>query len=374
VFPVKLVHLILNNVSNSCRILNLYGPAETTIDCTFHYVNVTLDTETIPIGASLPNYRNLIMDDFLQPVPIDQEGELFVGGVGVFAGYLGRDDLTEKALITIDDELFYRTGDLVRMDSNGRFHYRGRKDHQIKLHGQRIELGEIERCLLDTSITGCVVIKWGDDHLVAYVQSSDIDEKQLREHCQSHLPPHMIPSIFIVLDKLPLNANGKVDRKLLPPPNFSQLSSTQHTTDKEYKSPTNEIERTIHHIWCEVLRRNEISTDVNIISIGGHSLLIMQLFNRYKTEFHLEINTLSIGDLFQNPTIADHARLIHQRVANIQTIHDYHWSTLHLTQGIKQYFFNSDRHIFCYYFPSSSSIICPRTNLFARANSLFIEK
>jgi hypothetical protein len=88
----------------------------------------------------------------------------------------------------------------------------------------------------------------------------------------------------------------------------------------------------------------------------------------------LEINTLSIGDLFQNPTIADHARLIHQRVANIQTIHDYHWSTLHLTQGIKQYFFNSDRHIFCYYFPSSSSIICPRTNLLGRANSLFIEK
>jgi non-ribosomal peptide synthetase component F len=135
VFPVKLVHLILNNVSNSCRILNLYGPAETTIDCTFHYVNVTVDTETIPIGVSLPNYRNLIMDDFLQPVAIDQEGELFVGGVGVFAGYLGRDDLTEKALITIDDELFYRTGDLVRMDSNGRVHYRGRKDHHIKLHG-----------------------------------------------------------------------------------------------------------------------------------------------------------------------------------------------------------------------------------------------
>jgi aryl carrier-like protein len=374
VFPVKLVHLILNNVSNSCRILNLYGPAETTIDCTFHYVNVTVDTETIPIGVSLPNYRNLIMDDFLQPVAIDQEGELFVGGVGVFAGYLGRDDLTEKALITIDDELFYRTGDLVRMDSNGRFHYRGRKDHQIKLHGQRIELGEIERCLLDTSITACVVIKWGEDHLAAYVQSSDIDEKQLREHCQSHLPPHMIPSIFIVLDKLPLNANGKVDRKLLPPPNFSQLSSTHHTTDKEYKSPSNEIEATIHQIWCDIFQQNQISTDVNIISIGGHSLLIMQLFYRYKTKFQLETNTLSIANLFQHSTIADHARLIHQCVDNIENIHDHHWSTLHLTQGIKQYFFNSDRHIFCYYFPSSSSIICPRTNLLGRANSLFIEK
>jgi aryl carrier-like protein len=374
VFPVKLVHLILNNVSKSCRILNLYGPAETTIDCTFHYVNATVDTETIPIGASLPNYRNLIMDDFLQPVAIDQEGELFVGGVGVFAGYLGRDDLTEKALITIDDELFYRTGDLVRMDSNGRFHYRGRKDHQIKLHGQRIELGEIERCLLDTFISGCVVIKWGDDHLVAYVQSSDIDERQLREHCQSHLPPHMIPSIFIVLDKLPLNANGKIDRKLLPPPNFSQLSSTHHTTDKEYKSPTNEIETTIHHIWCDIFQQNQISTDVNIFTIGGHSLLIMQLFHRYKTKFDLKTNTLSMADLFQHPTIADHARLIHEGVSNIQNIDDYQWSTLNLTQGIRQHFYHSDRHIFCYYFPYSSSIICPRTNLLGRANSLFIEK
>jgi aryl carrier-like protein len=260
------------------------------------------------------------------------------------------------------------------MDINGIIHYRGRKDHQIKLHGQRIESGEIERCLLDTSITACVVIKWGHDHLVAYIQSSDIDEKQLREHCQSHLPPHMIPSIFIVLDKLPLNANGKVDRKLLPAPNFSQLSSTQHTTDKEYKSPTNKIEATIHHIWCDIFQQNQISTDVNIISIGGHSLLIMQLFYRYKTKFQLETNTLSIANLFQHSTIADHARLIHQCVDNIENIHDHHWSTLHLTQGIKQYFFNSDRHIFCYYFPSSSSIICPRTNLFARANSLFIEK
>src|SRR5205085_11547665 len=105
-----------------------------------------------------------------------KEGELLVGGIGVFAGYLRRDDLTAKALIDIDGEIFYRTGDLVRIDHNGLLHYLGRKDHQIKLHGQRIELGEIEQCLLDTSISACVVIKWDDDHLVAYVQSSDINE------------------------------------------------------------------------------------------------------------------------------------------------------------------------------------------------------
>ncbi|CAF4344581.1 unnamed protein product, partial [Adineta steineri] len=102
------------------------------------------------------------------------------------------------------------------MDNNGLLHYHGRKDHQIKLHGQRIELGEIERCLLRASISACVVIKWNDDHLVAYVQSSShINEEQLRQHCQYYLPPHMIPSFFIILDKLPLNANGKIDRKLV---------------------------------------------------------------------------------------------------------------------------------------------------------------
>jgi hypothetical protein len=333
VFPVKLVHLILNNVSKSCRILNLYGPAETTIDCTFHYVNAIVDTETIPIGASLPNYRNLIVDDFFQPVPIDQEGELFVGGVGVFAGYLGRDDLTEKALIIIDDELLYRTGDLVRMDSNGRFHYQGRKDHQIKLHGQRIELGEIERCLLNTSISACIVIKWGDDHLVAYVQSSNIDEKQLREHCQSHLPPHMVPSKFMVLDKLPVNANGKVDRKVLPSPNFSNLSSSIHIDDNsQFLLPRNKIEVTIHNIWCDILQQNQISTDANILRIGGHSLLLVTLFYRYKTEFNLGTNSFTIKDIFQHVTIIDHAQLIQQAVGIAKHI-DYCWCPLHLNQG-----------------------------------------
>ena len=120
----------------------------------------------------------MFLDEFFQSVIVDQEVELLVGGVGVFSGYLGRDDLTMKALIEINGESFYRTGDLVTMDNNGLLHYQGRKDHQIKLHGQRIELGEIERCLLNmTSTSGCVVIKWGDDHLIAYVQSSTIDDR-----------------------------------------------------------------------------------------------------------------------------------------------------------------------------------------------------
>ncbi|CAF3867720.1 unnamed protein product, partial [Rotaria sp. Silwood1] len=186
----------------------------------------------------------MILDEFSKSVFVGQEGELFLGGIGVFAGYLGRDDLTSKALVDIDGEMFYRTGDLVKMDNKGLHHYQGRKDHQIKLHGQRIELGEIERCLLNTSVSACVAIKWDDDHLIAYVQSSDIDEEQLRKHCQSHLPPYMVPSLFIVLDKLPLNANGKIDRKHLPPPSshFSHSLPLNYTNNSEMKTPHDEIE------------------------------------------------------------------------------------------------------------------------------------
>ena len=309
----------------------MYGPAETTIDCTVHLVDVIdNDRESIPIGVPLPNYRCAVLDEFSEFAVIDQEGELVVGGVGVFAGYLGRDDLTRKALVEIDGELFYRTGDLVRMDNNGLLHYRGRKDHQIKLHGQRIELGEIERCLLDTSISACVVMKWGDDHLIAYVQSSDIDEAQLRKHCQSHLPPHMVPSIFIVLDKLPLNANGKIDRKLLPTPD---LSTFVLTSTIESNIQHNELEERVHDVWCQTLGHNEqqISTTTSFFSIGGHSLLFIKLYHRYQSLFGFDTNALSIAPLLQQPTIAQHAKLLETVIMN--DMKSTQWHTLHINKG-----------------------------------------
>ncbi|CAF4244117.1 unnamed protein product, partial [Adineta steineri] len=206
-FVVHLIDLIVKIGITNCHVWNLYGPAETTIVSTFHRVDLIGNTRSVSIGTPLSNYQCIIMNEYSELSITNQEGELCVGGAGVFAGYLGRDDLSAKALLQIDGQLFYRTGDIVTMDNNGLLHYQGRKDHQIKLHGQRIELGEIERCLLNiTSISACVVIKWNDNHLVAYVQSSShMNEAELRQHCQSQLPPHMIPSFFIILDKLPLN-------------------------------------------------------------------------------------------------------------------------------------------------------------------------
>ncbi|CAF4083768.1 unnamed protein product, partial [Rotaria sordida] len=320
-------------IQNACT-WNLYGPAETTIGCTLHLVHITADKKSIAIGASLPNYKCTILDEFSQSAVIGQQGELLVGGVGVFDGYLGRNDLTTRALIVINGEIFYRTGDLVRMDSAGLLHYQGRKDYQIKLHGQRIELGEIEQCLLNTLISACVVIKWDDDHLIAYVQSSNMDEEQLRKHCQSHLPPHMIPSLFIVLDKLPLNVNGKIDRKLLPSPSsyFSHSLQLNHTNNLQVEKPHNEIEITLHTVWCDMLQQKQISIDTNIFTIGGHSLVLMQLYHRYQTTFHLETKHLSINDLFQYPTIIDHAQFIRQAL-NIEKHFEVCWSSLHLIQA-----------------------------------------
>ncbi|CAF4440552.1 unnamed protein product, partial [Adineta steineri] len=136
----KLVNLLRSQVRSECRIRNHYGPAEITINCTNHLIDLNKNQTDIPIGQSLPNYHFLILDMFLQTVGIGQEGELVVGGVGVFAGYRGRDDLTAQVMININEQIFYKTGDLVQMDSNGLIHYVGRRDFQVKLRGQRIEL------------------------------------------------------------------------------------------------------------------------------------------------------------------------------------------------------------------------------------------
>ncbi|CAF0980449.1 unnamed protein product [Adineta steineri] len=334
-FSVKLSTLIANNSVSEYNVWNYYGPAEITIACTFHLIDVKVNSSSIPIGRSPPNYQCLILNKFLQSTSINQEGELFVGGMGVFAGYLGHDDLTSKALLEIDGQLFYRTGDLVTIDNNGLLHFQGRKDHQIKLHGQRIELGEIERCLLNiTSISACVVIKYNEDHLVAYVQSSHVNEEQLRQHCQSNLPPHMIPSFFIILDKLPLNQNGKIDRKLLPSPHYP--SSTIPSL-RELDTPVSQMEKNVYDIWCQVLEHNgrSISTTSNFFTIGGHSRLFIELYHRYQTIFGFDSRTLSISPFLEQPTIQQHAKLL--KAVTTDNIRREQWCSLHINRSMASF-------------------------------------
>ncbi|CAF1412242.1 unnamed protein product [Adineta steineri] len=315
-FTPDLSKVLTSNTAEKCHIWNMYGPGET-IYSTFQRIDPVAKISKIPIGLLMPNYLCHILNADMQGIILDGEGELYLGGVGVCAGYLQRDDLTAKALVEINGNVFYRTGDVVRMDCNGLLHYMGRKDFQVKLRGQRIELGEIEGCLLNItsiSISVCVVTKWNDDHLVAYVQSSSshVNEEQLRQHCQSHLPPHMIPSFFMILDKLPLNANGKVDRKSLPIPKTSFHSSDMN--HHQHVEPSNELEIYIHSLWCQILSHTRISIDTNFFGIGGHSLLLIQLYQNYKITLNIDTTKINISELFQHTTIADHARLIHQSI------------------------------------------------------------
>ncbi|CAF3295961.1 unnamed protein product [Rotaria sp. Silwood2] len=345
IVAAKLTKRIRSIVTSNCLIWNGYGPAETTIFCTCHRIDLMKGKGIVPIGQPLPNYRCLIHDEFGQQVIIGQQGELLIGGVGVFAGYLGRDELTATVLVEIEDETYYKTGDLVRMDSNGLIYYIGRKDDQIKLHGQRIEAGEIEHCLLDAHIAACVVMKWGEDHLVAYVQGSCINEEDLRKHCRSRLPPFMIPSMFVVLDQLPLNTNGKVDRQCLPAPNCSTLDTLKSNT---VDAPQTEMEENVHAIWCEVLQctGKKISTNTGFFTIGGHSLLFIKLYHHYQSSFNFDNHTFSIAPFLQQATIAEHAKLL-QKI-NLVTAKPKAWQSLHISEG---------NNSFTEYFQSNAKVL-----------------
>ncbi|CAF1082413.1 unnamed protein product [Adineta steineri] len=327
---VQLIDKLYTYLPQDGFVWNGYGPSETTVDSTIYVIGRNIHMISIPMGRPLLNYRCMIMNEYLQPSITDEEGELFLGGVGVFAGYLGRDDLTAKALIEIDSELFYQTGDLVRLDNNGLLHYQGRKDHQIKLRGQRIELGEIERCLLNiTSISVCVVTKWKDNYLVAYVQSSDINEEELRQHCQSHLPPHMVPSFFVILDKLPLNPNGKVDRKQLPSPDFS--ASTNNIDDNV---PHTTLEQQLQDIFSQAFHIDSPHVDVSFGQLGGTSLGAILALTLVRQQIS---NKVDIGLLFTNPSIRLLAQAIEPLLVfeelqeTVSTVNEINETDVHLT-------------------------------------------
>ncbi|CAF3842780.1 unnamed protein product [Adineta steineri] len=323
---------------DDCQLWNMYGQAEVTITTTYFQIgfDYDCDKQVMSIGKPLPNYHCAIIDEYFQFVAVNQEGELFIGGACIFAGYFGRDDLTAKVLVEINNDVFYRSGDIVQYDHESLLYFKSRKDHQVKLRGQRIELAEIEKCLMNASllVSACTVIKWNEEHLVAYVQSSDIDEKQLREHCQSHLSPHMVPSLFIILDKLPLNANGKIDRKLLPPPKFS--SPTMPSLG-ELDTPVNQVEKSVYDIWCQVLEHNgrHISTNTNFFTIGGHSRLFIELYHRYQTIFGFDSRTLSISPFLEQPTIQQHAKLL--KTVTTDDIRREQWYTLHINQSMASF-------------------------------------
>jgi amino acid adenylation domain-containing protein len=290
---------------------NLYGPTETTIHVT-QWTCRDDGSSQVPIGRPISDTSAWVLDAQLNPVPLGVAGELYLGGINLARGYLQRPGLTaERFVATGNGQRLYRTGDLVRWSGEGQLEYLGRIDHQVKVRGFRIELGEIEAQLLaQPEVREAVVVANegpAGARLVGYVAAhagQSIDAAALRERLSACLPDYMVPSAFVVLQSLPLNANGKVDRKALPAPEF--------TSERAYEAPEGEVEQQLAQIWAQVLGVERVGRNDNFFELGGHSLLAAQLAARVQSVMHTD---LAIRDVFQYAVQADMAALLESKSA-----------------------------------------------------------
>ncbi|CAG0937717.1 nonribosomal peptide synthetase DhbF [Thermoflexales bacterium] len=308
--PVELVQ----RWAKRCRFFNLYGPTETTIWAT--YTECFADETQVTIGRSIANTQAYVLDDGWQLVPIGVPGELCVGGVGLARGYLHQSELTAERFIphpfsTEPGARLYRTGDLVRYLSDGQIEFLGRLDQQVKVRGFRIELGEIEAVLRQQpAIRDAVVVvhqtaeRLDDKRLVAYLASdtTSLDLIELRRSLLARLPDYMVPTVFIMLDALPLNTSGKVDRRALPAPDRAQTVAA-HT----YTAPRTPVEKELAAIWIDILHLERVGIHDDFFAVGGHSLLATQVATRVTQRLQV---TLPLQMLFQSPTIATLAEKI----------------------------------------------------------------
>ncbi|MBF6352929.1 non-ribosomal peptide synthase/polyketide synthase [Nocardia flavorosea] len=281
---------------------NLYGPTEAAVDVTFHEVT-DADTAVVPIGVPVHNTQVYVLDDRLRPVPVGVSGELYLAGNQLARGYVARPDLSADRFVAnpfATGERMYRTGDVVRWNAAGELDYIGRSDFQVKLRGLRIELGEIETALTDIEEVGqAVVVLRGDartgDQLVGYLVPAagvPLDIEDVREDLSARLPSYMVPAAFVVLDELPLNASGKLDRRALPAPVFET---------REFRAPSTPIEEIVANTFAEVLGVERVGADDDFFALGGNSLSATRVAARLSTALDTD---LAVRELFEAATVA----------------------------------------------------------------------
>ncbi|WP_310463067.1 non-ribosomal peptide synthetase/type I polyketide synthase [Sphaerotilus sp.] len=297
----------------TAQLVNSYGPTEATVAATACWIDqAAAPTGSASIGRPLPNTRIHLLDANLQPVPPGVAGELCIAGAGLARGYLNRPDLTAEKFVEVEvfgqRKRVYRSGDLARWRTDGHLEYLGRLDTQVKLRGFRIELGEIEGALMrHPAVREAVVIVHGDGDdraLAAYVTTRETAgatattdlPAALRTLLREGLPQWMVPASFTVLEALPLNPNGKVDRKALPAPERASAASTA----ARLLPPQTALEQQIAEIWQAVLKREQVGIDDNFFDLGGHSLLLLQVLGRLRERLGRK---LPVVTLFQFPTI-----------------------------------------------------------------------
>ena len=308
-------------------LLNVYGPTETTIWSTDK--KNTHQSHTTSIGRPLANTTTYVLNKYKQAVPVGVIGELYIGGTGVGRGYLNNPELTNKQFIpnpfqskeekqTGYNSRIYKTGDLVRYLPDGNLEYIGRNDFQVKIRGFRIELEEIETCLLSyPEIRQAVVLakeQTSGSHtkyLVAYyVSDQELDHTLIQEHLNNHLPEYMVPSVYIHLEKPPLTVNGKLNRKELPQPQFTDT----HT----YEAPQNQTEKQLCEIYGSLLgiETDSLSVLDDFFRLGGDSILAIRLVNKINKELNRNIHISSIFTYKTIRQLADH--LLSEKDSQIQ--------------------------------------------------------
>ncbi|WP_286878477.1 non-ribosomal peptide synthetase, partial [Delftia sp. 67-8] len=289
----------------SPQLINMYGITETTVHVTYRQITkADLDGGRSPVGVAIPDLGLYVLDGSLNLLPQGVAGELYVAGEGLARGYLNRQGLTAERFVanpfSETGERLYRTGDLVRWSAQGELEYLGRADQQVKIRGFRIELGEVQSQLLaQPEVREAVVLAKEGARLIAYVSLRDaVEESQIKQRLGHALPDYMVPSAIVVLDALPLTANGKVDRKALPEP---EMASAQ-----EYEAPQGELEETLAKIWAEVLGVERVGRQDGFFELGGHSLLALGLLERVRAQgLRVQVRTL-----FQHPRLAEFAQAV----------------------------------------------------------------
>lgn len=299
------------------QLINGYGPTEnTTFTCCYAMTGATQLNGSVPIGRPIANSQVYILDRQLQPVPIGVSGELYIGGEGLAQGYLNNPTLTAEKFITnhfdrSNSEYLYRTGDLARYRVDGNIEFVGRTDFQVKIRGFRIELNEIEAVLAQHPDVREVLVlaredRLGNKQLVAYAVPHVVPQDalggnkslvnlSLRDFLRAKLPDYMVPASMVILEAMPLNANGKIDRKQLPSPDGNILRDEQ-----DFVAPSSPTETKIAHVWSQVLGLDRVAIHDNFFDIGGNSLLVIQVHTKLQESLGQDI---SIVNLFRYPTI-----------------------------------------------------------------------
>ncbi|WP_405109271.1 amino acid adenylation domain-containing protein [Micromonospora sp. NBC_01405] len=301
--------------AGGARVFNHYGPTEATVGVATYEVGAGGPaTGPVPTGRPLPHARVYVLDERMLPVPVGVPGELYLGGDRLARGYLNRPGLTAERFVPDPygppGARLYRTGDLGRWRADGQLVFLGRRDHQVKIRGYRVELGEVEAALRDCPGVHQAAVLLRDDRLVAYLEptpgAQPPDVAGLRRVLADRLPEHMVPGRWVVLDRLPLQEHGKVDRRALPEP-------TDEVPAGERVPPVGPVETLIAGIWQAVLGVAEVGATDDFFDLGGHSLLATQVVARLRRELPTvdggATGTVSVMDLFRHRTVRELAVL-----------------------------------------------------------------